>query len=54
MISLGDLPGDVLSLIFDLVDEVDLPNIAIVNWSFNEAATPLLYRTVNYNSKVNR
>ncbi|KLO11469.1 hypothetical protein SCHPADRAFT_998875 [Schizopora paradoxa] len=51
MFSLGDLPGDLLTSIFEFVDEEDLPNIAVVNRSFNEAATPFLYRTISYDSK---
>ncbi len=52
MISIGSLHGDILSLIFEFVDEMDLSNVVLVNNAFHDAGTPLLYRTLSFPKNV--
>jgi hypothetical protein len=43
-----DLPLDILPLILEcLSNQSDLHSCALVNWTFNKAATPLLYKVLD-------
>ena len=48
-----DIPSDLIAPILEqLVDRRDLSQCALVSWTFNRAATPLLYRTLD--SRIRR
>jgi hypothetical protein len=48
MVSADNLNLDVLELIFAHLDQHDLFHLSLVSSSFFAAATPLLYRSVEY------
>ncbi|KAF9228477.1 hypothetical protein BS17DRAFT_793184 [Gyrodon lividus] len=47
MYSPEKVPVDLLQPVLDHLDRRDLVTTALVSWSFNRAATPLLYRTLD-------
>ncbi|KAH7883257.1 hypothetical protein F5I97DRAFT_1980502 [Phlebopus sp. FC_14] len=54
MFSPEKVPADLLSPVLDQLDDRrDLTAAALVSWSFNRAATPLLYRTIDSHIKNN-
>ncbi|KIJ15566.1 hypothetical protein PAXINDRAFT_77031 [Paxillus involutus ATCC 200175] len=51
MYSAEKVPVDLLQPLLDHLDRRDLVSASLVNWSFNRAATPLLYRTLDSHVK---
>jgi len=51
----GFMPTDIFYAVLEhLTDRRDLYAAALANWDFNRAATPLLYRTLDTDTRAGR